>query len=186
MKHLHVLPHIPKGTFLCHNYICCYPMMKGSMFKHRSTDRTIQARGRITWNHRCVVYILKCPCNLYYVGKTKQDPSQGHHSFKTLIWKICFSVFLLAWFLDGVYLTINCKRSLSLHQETALSSKQQQQHLLARFEWAVLCGFIAPLNCLGHLHVLLDLLCVIIRTCWPSHASFKMSRGPLTCLQCKS
>ncbi len=33
----------------------------------------MKVRGRITCNTQFVVYLLKCPYNLYYVGKTKRE-----------------------------------------------------------------------------------------------------------------
>lgn len=40
-------------------------------FSHPKSGVDIKVRGRITCNTKYVVYLLKCPCNLYYVGKTK-------------------------------------------------------------------------------------------------------------------
>lgn len=69
----HFLSHIPNGNFPCHNCVHCYAMIKGHMFKHTTLDKMIRVRGRITCNTKYVVYLLKCPCNLYYVGKTKRE-----------------------------------------------------------------------------------------------------------------
>lgn len=72
-KPSHFMSRVPSGNFPCHNCIHCYAMMKGDSFKHTVTDKMIRVRGRITCNTKYVVYLLKCPCDLYYVGKTKRE-----------------------------------------------------------------------------------------------------------------
>ena len=64
---------IPSGNFPCHNCVHCHAMLKGSHFSHPRSSVDIKVRGRITCYTRYVVYLLKCPCNLYYVGKTKRE-----------------------------------------------------------------------------------------------------------------
>ncbi|KAL2087323.1 hypothetical protein ACEWY4_018382 [Coilia grayii] len=68
----HFLSRPPSGNFPCHNCVHCYAMVKGNMFTHPNTGREYAVKGRITCNTTHVIYILKCPCNLYYVGKTKR------------------------------------------------------------------------------------------------------------------
>lgn len=69
----HFLSQIPSGNFPCHNCVHCYSMIKGNKFTHPKTNVDIKVRGTITCNTKYVVYLLKCPCNLYYVGKTKRE-----------------------------------------------------------------------------------------------------------------
>lgn len=71
-KPRHFLSRIPNGNFPCHNCVHCYAMLKSDTFTHHSTGKTYAVKGRITCNTTHIVYLLKCPCNLYYVGKTKR------------------------------------------------------------------------------------------------------------------
>ena len=72
-KPSHFLANIPSGNFPCHNCVQCHGMMRGSHFNHPKTGKRIQVKGRITCYTKNVIYLLKCPCNLYYVGKTKRE-----------------------------------------------------------------------------------------------------------------
>ena len=71
-KPAHFLSYIPSGNFPCLDCVHCSGLIKGKSFPHPRTGKEVKVRGRIMCNTTFVVYLLKCPCNLFYVGKTKR------------------------------------------------------------------------------------------------------------------
>ncbi|XP_078019493.1 uncharacterized protein LOC117246924 isoform X1 [Epinephelus lanceolatus] len=64
-----VLPEKPS-----HHFLSSVPNgIRENYFSHPKTGEIVKVKGRITCNTKFVVYLLKCPCNLYYVGKTKWE-----------------------------------------------------------------------------------------------------------------
>ncbi|XP_077148071.1 uncharacterized protein LOC143808847 [Ranitomeya variabilis] len=61
------------GNFPCLNCACCNNMVKGAFFCHPYTGRRYEIRRRYTCMSSFVVYVLSCPCGLYYVGETTKE-----------------------------------------------------------------------------------------------------------------
>ncbi|OCT97429.1 hypothetical protein XELAEV_18009652mg, partial [Xenopus laevis] len=60
------------GTFPCLNCAQCNSIIRGDQVMHPSTGKAITILGYHTCLSKYVVYYLKCPCGLGYVGKTIQ------------------------------------------------------------------------------------------------------------------
>ena len=69
----HFLSNIPMGNFPCRNCVHCNAMIKGNHVLHPHSGRKIDVKSIITCKTKFVVYLLKCPCGLCYVGKTKRE-----------------------------------------------------------------------------------------------------------------
>lgn len=104
----HFLTEIPQGNYRCGRCTQCNFTQKTKTFNHPRTGKTYAIKGTITCNTSNVVYMLKCPCGLAYIGKTTRplknrisehrsnirnnDPkspvavhfSQAHHNVSTL------------------------------------------------------------------------------------------------------
>ncbi|CAJ0936993.1 unnamed protein product [Ranitomeya imitator] len=61
------------GNFPCLNCACCNNMVKGASFYHPHTGRKYEIRKRYTCKTSFAVYVLSCPCGLYYVGATTME-----------------------------------------------------------------------------------------------------------------
>ncbi|XP_044139139.1 uncharacterized protein LOC122929581 [Bufo gargarizans] len=61
-----------KGTFPCLTCSQCSNVQKGSQFTHPQTDKTFHINGFFTCDTDFVVYLIKCPCRMAYVGETTQ------------------------------------------------------------------------------------------------------------------
>lgn len=61
------------GTFPCLNCINCKIIEKGDSFVHPTSGKSYKIRNYYTCTSDWVVYILKCPCSLIYVGETTCD-----------------------------------------------------------------------------------------------------------------
>ncbi|XP_069617342.1 uncharacterized protein [Ranitomeya imitator] len=61
-----------RGTFPCLNCTCCSNVIKGSDVVHPRTGKSYPIRDYHTCESNYVVYIIKCPCGLLYVGETIQ------------------------------------------------------------------------------------------------------------------
>lgn len=48
-------------------------MIKGNHFNLPRSGVDIKVKEKITCSTKYVVYLLKCPCCIYHVGKTKQE-----------------------------------------------------------------------------------------------------------------
>ena len=64
------LSDIPPGNYKCSNCAQCGFTTKCKHFTHPHNGREIAIRGTITCSTTFVVYLIKCPCGLAYVGKT--------------------------------------------------------------------------------------------------------------------
>lgn len=61
---------IADGNYKCGNCAQCSFTHKCKSFNHPHTGKTISIRGAITCSTTHVVYLIRCPCGLAYVGKT--------------------------------------------------------------------------------------------------------------------
>ncbi|CAJ0964858.1 unnamed protein product [Ranitomeya imitator] len=62
-------PH--NGTFPCLGCRQCSNVIKGDSFAHPRTGRRFQIKGHFTCDSTYVVYLIKCPCGLGYVGRLR-------------------------------------------------------------------------------------------------------------------
>ncbi|CAJ0952519.1 unnamed protein product [Ranitomeya imitator] len=60
------------GTFPCLGCHQCSNITKGDYFTHPRSGKRFSIRGHFTCNSSFVVYLIKCPCGLGYVGETTQ------------------------------------------------------------------------------------------------------------------
>lgn len=61
---------MPDGNYKCGNCAQCSYTHKCKFFSHPHTGKNISIRGAITCSTTHVVYLIRCPCGLAYVGKT--------------------------------------------------------------------------------------------------------------------
>ena len=61
---------LPNGSYKCRGCAQCNNMMKCEYFCHPHTGKRFQINYIITCSTTHVIYIIKCPCGLCYVGKT--------------------------------------------------------------------------------------------------------------------
>ena len=64
---------LPGGNFTCASCAQCNAMIKGDTFCHPHTGKTFFIKDRISCRTKHIVYLLKCPCGLSYVGKTTRE-----------------------------------------------------------------------------------------------------------------
>ena len=69
----HFMSEVPSGNFPCHNCVHCNAMIKGGEYLHPQSGKKLKVKGTITCKTKYVVYMLKCPCGLCYIGKTKRE-----------------------------------------------------------------------------------------------------------------
>ncbi|CAJ0933473.1 unnamed protein product, partial [Ranitomeya imitator] len=62
-----------KGTFPCLHCAQCNNVLKGDTITHPRSGKEYKIHGFFTCNSSYVVYVLKCPCGLLYVGETSQS-----------------------------------------------------------------------------------------------------------------
>ncbi|XP_041922081.1 uncharacterized protein LOC121685553 [Alosa sapidissima] len=60
----------PPGNYRCGRCTQCNFTQKMSTFSHPRTGKSFNIKGTITCNTSNVIYMLKCPCGLAYIGKT--------------------------------------------------------------------------------------------------------------------
>ncbi|XP_056408807.1 uncharacterized protein LOC130317324 [Hyla sarda] len=60
------------GTFPCLHCIQCNSIIKGDRTHHPRSGESIPLKGFFTCDTNFVIYLLKCPCGLAYVGETTQ------------------------------------------------------------------------------------------------------------------
>ncbi|XP_041429845.1 uncharacterized protein LOC121397297 [Xenopus laevis] len=60
------------GTFPCLSCANCNNITKGKFFTHPHTGRKFNIANYYTCNSTFVIYLIKCPCGLAYVGETTQ------------------------------------------------------------------------------------------------------------------
>ncbi|CAJ0923647.1 unnamed protein product [Ranitomeya imitator] len=61
-----------QGTFPCLNCLQCSNVQKGPAVFHPHTGKAIPIRVFYTCESTFVIYLIKCPCDLAYVGETTQ------------------------------------------------------------------------------------------------------------------
>lgn len=61
-----------KGTRQCLNCINCNNVIGGNKLQHPQTGESISLQHSADCNTKNVVYAIKCPCGLLYVGKTER------------------------------------------------------------------------------------------------------------------
>lgn len=66
----HFLQNVPQGNFPCGRCTQCNFTKRTKTFNHPRTGKSFKIKGTITCNTCNVVYMLKCPCGLAYIGKT--------------------------------------------------------------------------------------------------------------------
>lgn len=64
------LDEIPEGNYKCGNCAQCGYTTKSQTYTHTHSGKILKVRGVITCNTTYVVYLIKCPCGLGYVGRT--------------------------------------------------------------------------------------------------------------------
>ena len=69
----HFLSDPPAGNFPCSGCFQCNAMIKGDIVLHPHTGKKISIKSRITCKTKFVVYLLKCPCGVCYVGCTTRE-----------------------------------------------------------------------------------------------------------------
>ncbi|XP_041447426.1 uncharacterized protein LOC121403682 [Xenopus laevis] len=67
-----VLAPLTNGMFPCGRCNQCSSVIRTNVFTHPHTGKKFELRGHFTCDTEYVVYMLKCPCGLAYVGETVQ------------------------------------------------------------------------------------------------------------------
>ncbi|XP_077136476.1 uncharacterized protein LOC143793411 [Ranitomeya variabilis] len=73
------------GTFPCLNCACCANVIRSSEFLHPHTGKSFKINGFYTCETNFVVYLIKCPCGLLYIGETTQHVRDRISSHKSTI-----------------------------------------------------------------------------------------------------
>lgn len=68
----HFLQKIPHGNYKCGHCAQCNFTRKSTSFNHPRTGKSYRIKGVISCNTNNVIYMLKCPCGLAYIGKTNR------------------------------------------------------------------------------------------------------------------
>ncbi len=66
------LTRVPGGNYRCANCAQCNFTTKSHTFTHPLTGKQFDIKSIITCTTTNVIYLLKCPCGLGYVGKTNR------------------------------------------------------------------------------------------------------------------
>ncbi|XP_077113688.1 uncharacterized protein LOC143768964 [Ranitomeya variabilis] len=74
-----------RGTYPCLNCACCSNVIKSNTITHPQSGKQIPIRGFFTCESKNVVYTVKCPCGLLYVGETTQHIRERISSHKSTI-----------------------------------------------------------------------------------------------------
>lgn len=64
---------LPDGNYKCGGCAQCSFTHKCKHFSHPHTGKSLPIRGAITCSTTHVVYLIRCPCGLAYVGKTTRE-----------------------------------------------------------------------------------------------------------------
>lgn len=62
-----------KGTYPCMNCCHCSAVIKGDVLYHPTQGYKIPIKGSFTCQSKNVIYVIKCPCGLPYVGQTSRS-----------------------------------------------------------------------------------------------------------------
>ncbi|CAJ0958837.1 unnamed protein product [Ranitomeya imitator] len=73
------------GTFPCLSCASCSNVIKSENIVHPRTGKSYPIKGYYTCNSNFVVYLVKCPCGLLYVGETTQHIKDRISSHKSTI-----------------------------------------------------------------------------------------------------
>lgn len=63
-------PPLPDGNYRCSHCAQCSFTYKCNTYCHSHTGKTLKIKGIISCNTKNVIYMIKCPCGLSYIGKT--------------------------------------------------------------------------------------------------------------------
>lgn len=80
-----LLSPIQKGNYRCGNCAQCNNTFKTSFFCHPRTGRKYSIKSVITCVSTHVVYLIRCPCGIGYVGKTSRQLKQRISEHKSSI-----------------------------------------------------------------------------------------------------
>ncbi len=80
-----LLTSLKQGNYPCGNCAQCHNTWKTNIFTHPRTGTTFPVRGVITCSTKNVVYMLKCPCDNIYIGKTIRPLKQRISEHKSSI-----------------------------------------------------------------------------------------------------
>lgn len=70
------LQNAPPGNYRCGHCAQCSFTQKSKTFSHPRTGKTYHIKSVISCNTKNVIYMLKCPCGLAYIGKTTRPLKQ--------------------------------------------------------------------------------------------------------------
>ncbi|CAJ0938687.1 unnamed protein product [Ranitomeya imitator] len=73
------------GTFPCLSCAACSNVIRSENITHPRTGRSYPIKGFFTCNSNFVVYLVKCPCGVLYVGETTQRIKDRIASHKSTI-----------------------------------------------------------------------------------------------------
>ncbi|XP_073433457.1 uncharacterized protein [Dendrobates tinctorius] len=76
---------VRNGTFPCLGCAQCTNVSKGDSFTHPRSGKRYKINGYFTCNSNFVVYLIKCPCGLGYVGETTQHVKDHISNHKSTI-----------------------------------------------------------------------------------------------------
>lgn len=76
---------LPNGNYRCGNCAQCNNTWKTDHFSHPHTGKKFSIKSVITCASTHVVYMLRCPCGLAYVGKTTRKLKQRISEHKSTI-----------------------------------------------------------------------------------------------------
>lgn len=80
-----LLAPLPKGNYPCGHCAQCNNTYKTGFFNHPHTGKKFKIKGTITCASTSVVYLIRCPCGLAYVGKTSRQLKQRMSEHKSSI-----------------------------------------------------------------------------------------------------
>lgn len=74
-----------RGTYKCGSCKHCEGVIQSKCFYDLRTQREYRTNGFINCNSEYVVYLLKCPCGCFYVGRTKRKLKERFYEHKYAI-----------------------------------------------------------------------------------------------------
>lgn len=63
---------VPEGNYRCGQCAQCNFTTKCQFFSHPHSGKQLKIKGVISCNTKNVIYMIKCPCGLAYIGKTRR------------------------------------------------------------------------------------------------------------------